>query len=141
MGSTIAICGTRVGDGQAVKLVNQLLCSVHLVAAAEALTFAKALGLDPHSVLTILETGAAASFMLSERGPRMLAEEVTTAGSTIDIFRKDSALVLAAAADRNLTLPVTESARSSFERAGALGLGRSDDSAVIKIYEENPRDS
>jgi 3-hydroxyisobutyrate dehydrogenase-like beta-hydroxyacid dehydrogenase len=38
MGSTVAHCGGSVGDGQSVKLVNQLLCGVHIAAAGEALT-------------------------------------------------------------------------------------------------------
>jgi 3-hydroxyisobutyrate dehydrogenase len=37
--------GTAAGDGQKVKLVNQLLCGVHIAAAAEALAFAS----PPHS--------------------------------------------------------------------------------------------
>ncbi len=55
-------------NGQAVKLVNQLLCSVNLVAAAEALAFAGKLGLDQAQVLNMLETGAAASWMLATVG-------------------------------------------------------------------------
>src|SRR4051812_34778995 len=39
--------GTTAGDGQKVKLVNQLLCGVHIVAAAEALALAEAMQLDP----------------------------------------------------------------------------------------------
>ena len=50
MGSSVVHCGPQVGDGQAVKLVNQLLCGVHIAAAAEALAYAEALGLDPRFV-------------------------------------------------------------------------------------------
>ena len=35
--------GTAAGDGQKVKLVNQLLCGVHIAAAAEALALAEAM--------------------------------------------------------------------------------------------------
>src|SRR5918998_2819816 len=47
MGSTVVHCGPNVGDGQSVKLVNQLLCGVHIAAAGEALAHAQALGRDP----------------------------------------------------------------------------------------------
>ena len=40
------VVGPAPGDGQKVKLVNQLLCGVHIAAAAEALAYAEALGLD-----------------------------------------------------------------------------------------------
>ena len=47
MGSKIEWISQKVGDGQSMKLVNQLLCGVHLAAAGEALAFARALGLNP----------------------------------------------------------------------------------------------
>src|SRR5918997_5385199 len=71
MGSTVAYCGESVGDGQSVKLVNQLLCGVHIAAAGEALAYAAALGLDPRSVHETIRHGAA-SFMLDDRGECML---------------------------------------------------------------------
>src|SRR5919112_1539109 len=43
MGSTVAYCGGSVGDGQSVKLVNQLLCGVHVAVAGEALAYAEVL--------------------------------------------------------------------------------------------------
>ncbi len=46
LASTLTIVGDRPGDGQALKTVNQLLCGVHIAAAAEALALADALGLD-----------------------------------------------------------------------------------------------
>src|SRR5687767_10215045 len=93
MGSSVVHCGPRVGDGQAVKLVNQLLCGVHIAAAAEALAFAEALGLDPRFVFETIRHGAANSFMLEDRGERMLQEEYVPPKSALDIFVKDMGLV------------------------------------------------
>jgi 3-hydroxyisobutyrate dehydrogenase-like beta-hydroxyacid dehydrogenase len=134
MASRVARCGPNVGDGQAVKLVNQLLCSVHLAAAAEALAFASALGLDPRSVLAAVEHGAASSFMLSDRGPRMLAADEPPARSAVDIFVKDSSLVLQAAHEVAAHVPLVERAAEQFARARSRGWGRRDDSTVIGLY-------
>ncbi|MEV7086239.1 NAD(P)-dependent oxidoreductase [Streptomyces sp. NPDC093085] len=136
----IARCGERVGDGQAVKLVNQLLCSVHLAAAGEALHFARALGLDPATVLATIETGAAASFMLSDRGPRMLGETAPPVLSAIDIFVKDSSLVLEAAREAGAPTPLTEQAAGLFSRAARQGLGRIDDSGVIAMFQQDQKE-
>ena len=68
MGSSVVHCGESVGDGQAVKMVNQLLVGVHLAVAGEALSYAAALGLDPRSVFETVQKGAANSFMLENRG-------------------------------------------------------------------------
>jgi 3-hydroxyisobutyrate dehydrogenase-like beta-hydroxyacid dehydrogenase len=69
----VRVTGHNLGDGQSIKVVNQHLCSVHIAAAAEALALARSLGLDPATVLRLVEKGAAGSWMLSDRGPRMVA--------------------------------------------------------------------
>jgi len=134
MSRKVAHCGPRVGDGQAVKLVNQLLCSVHLAAAAEALSFAEAIGLDPEVVLHTIEGGGAASFMLSDRGPRMLSAHEPPVLSAIDIFVKDSSLVVEAARAASTTVPLVECAGRQFAAARERGWGRRDDSKVIDVY-------
>ena len=64
------VVGSSPGDGQRMKLVNQLLCGVHIAAAAEALAFAEALGLTAAECWRVLREGAAASFMLDDRARR-----------------------------------------------------------------------
>ena len=70
---TAPVVGPAPGDGQRMKLVNQLLCGVHIAAAAEALAFAEALGLRPADCWQVLRDGAAASFMFDDRGARMVS--------------------------------------------------------------------
>ena len=89
--------GEDLGNGQAIKVVNQHLCSVHLVAAAEALSLSRSLGLDPRRVLELIEKGAGGSWMLSDRGPRMLEDTDVEVTSSVNIFVKDSVLVAEAA--------------------------------------------
>ena len=62
--------GPEPGAGQLAKLVNQLLCGVHIAVAAEALDYAAALGLDARAVWEAVAQGAAGSFMLGDRGSR-----------------------------------------------------------------------
>jgi len=138
MASRVVACGPNPGDGQSVKLVNQLLCSVHLAAAAEALGFAAALGLDPAVVLETIEHGAAASFMLSDRGPRMLGAGEPPVRSAVDIFVKDSSLVLQAARAVAARVPMAERAAERFALARASGWDRRDDSTVIDLYLDRP---
>ena len=100
--------GDKPGDGQALKTVNQLLCGVHIAAAAEALALADALGLDPAKRLEALEAGAAASFMLANRGPRILeayADDGAEVLSRLDIFVKDMGIVSKAARAAGLPTP------------------------------------
>lgn len=129
-------CGPAPGSGQVVKLVNQLLCSVHLAVAAEALVYAESLGLDAATVFDAVRGGAGASWMLSDRGPRMLMKERAPITSTIAIFEKDSALVAAAAEEAGFEAPLLSAAAKIFARAGTMGLSDLDDSQVIRVYRD-----
>ena len=133
MGSSVVHCGPRVGDGQAVKLVNQLLCGVHIAAAAEALAYAEALGLDPRFVFETIRHGAANSFMLEDRGERMLEEEYVPPKSALDIFVKDMGLVSKAAEEQGFEAPLASAALGMYLAGRDAGLGTEDDSGVIRV--------
>lgn len=128
------VVGADVGDGQSVKVVNQHLCAVHIAAAAEALALAERLGLDPAAVLEVVGQGAAASFMLGDRGPRMLQGEAAPVLSQVGIFVKDTGLVSDAGREVSAELPILTAARERFLQAAERGLRTADDSQVLQTY-------
>ncbi|MBO0774850.1 MAG: NAD(P)-dependent oxidoreductase [Actinobacteria bacterium] len=127
------VVGHSPGDGQRMKLVNQLLCGVHIAAAAEALAFAESLGLAAADCWEVLQDGAAASFMFGDRGARMIAGGFGHPRSALDIFVKDMGLVTAAAAQAGAPVPLAAAARDLYDDGHDRGLGRLDDSAVIEV--------
>ncbi|MDA0179369.1 NAD(P)-dependent oxidoreductase [Solirubrobacter phytolaccae] len=127
------VVGSEPGDGQKVKLVNQLLCGVHIAAAAEALAFAEALGLDAGAVREIVRDGAAASFMLDDRGERMVQGAFDEVKSALDIFVKDMGLVTDAARATAYPAPLASAAEQLYVAGRRAGLGRSDDASLIRV--------
>ncbi|WP_369045460.1 NAD(P)-dependent oxidoreductase [Sinomonas sp. P10A9] len=134
---TVRNVGATIGDGQSIKVVNQHLCSVHIVAAAEALSLAETLGLDKTAVLDLIAGGAAGSWMLNDRGPRMLQSTDVEVTSTVGIFVKDSSLVAAAAQRSGAATPLLDVAKERYEMAAARGLLGRDDSRVIETYQHS----
>jgi 3-hydroxyisobutyrate dehydrogenase/putative dehydrogenase len=132
LASNAPVVGATVGDGQKVKLVNQLLCGVHIAAAAEALAFAEALGLDAATCYHVLRHGAAASFMFEDRGQRMV-EDTDEVKSALDIFVKDMGLVVDAARSEAQPAPLAAAAEQLYLAGRRAGLGRHDDSSVIGV--------
>lgn len=128
-----SVVGPAAGDGQRMKLVNQLLCGVHIAVAAEALAFAEALGLRPADCWQVLRDGAAASFMFEDRGARMVSGQFGDVRSALDIFVKDMGLVGAAADDAGAATPLTRAAARLYDLGHEEGLGRLDDSALIEV--------
>jgi L-threonate 2-dehydrogenase len=133
MGSRALRVGDKAGQGATVKTINQLLCGVHIVVAAEALALAEKIGVDPKSMLDILTGTSAGSWMLRDRGPRMLEAdpEVTSA---VDIFVKDLGIVLEAGRETKAALPMTALAFQLFNSTSGRGEGTADDSQVIRAY-------
>ncbi|MGA3352600.1 MAG: NAD(P)-dependent oxidoreductase [Acidimicrobiales bacterium] len=133
LSARVALVGPGVGDGQRMKLVNQLLCGVHIAVAAEALGFAEALGLDAGAAYEVVTQGAAASFMLEDRGARMVSGAFDDVHSALDIFVKDMGLVAHAAHAATYSAPIAIAAEQLYLAAQRAGLGRLDDSAVIEL--------
>jgi len=91
MGKNIRYCG-HSGAGQAVKLCNQILCAVNMVAICEAFHLAESLDIDPKLVVEVCGTGAAGSWALSNLGPRILRGDLGP-GFKIKDMLKDLRLV------------------------------------------------
>ncbi len=133
MGSNLYHLGDTAGQGASMKVVNQLLCGVHIAVAAEGLAFAERSGIDPKLALELLSGSAASSWMLKNRGPRMVSDDPTIT-STVDIFVKDLGLVLDAAKSAKMGLPLAALSHQMFLSASGMGLGTKDDSQVIETY-------
>jgi 3-hydroxyisobutyrate dehydrogenase len=133
LGDKIFHVGERPGQGAAVKTVNQLLCGVHIAVVAEAFSLAARVGVDRNVMLRILSGSSASSWMLQDRGPRMLQAnpEVTSA---VDIFVKDLSIVLEAGRETKAALPLAALAHQLFLATSGRGDGAADDSQVIRSY-------
>lgn len=133
LGDKIFHVGERPGQGAVVKTVNQLLCGVHIAVVAEAFSLAARVGVDLNVMLQILSGSSASSWMLKDRGPRMLQTnpEVTSA---VDIFVKDLGIVLEAGRETRAALPLAALAHQLFLATSGRGDGAADDSQVIRSY-------
>jgi len=133
LGDRIFAVGERPGQGATVKAVNQLLCGVHIAAAAEAMALAGRVGVDCAVVLEILSGSSASSWMLRDRGPRMLEAEPEVT-SAVDIFVKDLGIVLEAGRSAGAALPLAALAHQLFVSTSGRGDGAADDSQVVRAY-------
>ncbi|HRF50512.1 MAG TPA: NAD(P)-dependent oxidoreductase [Anaerolineales bacterium] len=130
MGKTITHVG-GTGDGQMVKLVNQILVVGNALAMSEALEFARAGGLDLEKTLAAVSGGAAGSWMLSNRGPQILADDWRP-GFTIDLQQKDVRLCLREGDALGVPLLATSLVFNLYRTLQADGLGHEGNHALIK---------
>ena len=100
------------------------------------------LGLDQEVALEALMSGAAASFMLGDRGPRAIqayAGETAEVKSRLDIFVKDMGIVTDAAKSVGMAVPVAAAAEQEYLLGLSNGQGAMDDSSVIHVIAPNSR--
>jgi 3-hydroxyisobutyrate dehydrogenase len=122
MGKSVTHCGP-VGSGQLAKLCNQILVGVTMLGVSEAIALARAGGLDPEVMIRAVEGGAAASWQLSNLGPRILKGDFEP-GFMVDLMQKDLRLVLETAGSGGASVPATTLVHRLFRTAQERGLGR-----------------
>jgi len=132
-GTTITHVGP-VGAGQTTKLVNQILVVVTALGISEALLLAEASDLDLDAVLGAVSGGAAGSWMLSHRGPQMVARDWRP-GFTIDLQVKDLRLVREAADELGVPTFGTSLVFDLYRSLQARGLGGEGNHALVKALE------
>ncbi len=133
MGKTITHVGP-IGAGQTVKLVNQIVVVVNMLAAAEGLLFAQAAGVDLEKTLDAITGGAAGSWMLANRGPQVVARDWRP-GFMIDLQQKDLRLALEAADEMGVPLLGTGTVFQLYRTLQKAGLGREGNHGLAKALE------
>jgi 3-hydroxyisobutyrate dehydrogenase-like beta-hydroxyacid dehydrogenase len=133
MGSEVTHCGAP-GAGQAVKLLNNMVLSVTVVALAEALAVAKASGaVDPKLLFETLARGSADSFALRNHGMKaLLPEHHPEQAFPVTYMLKDVEYALAFAREAGLELAGAGTARTLLQETAALGLGAKYHTALIE---------
>jgi 3-hydroxyisobutyrate dehydrogenase len=133
MGQRITHVGPH-GAGQTVKLVNQVIVVGNCLAMAEGLMLAQAGGVDLNKTLEAISAGAAGSWMLSNRGPQILARDWKP-GFTVALQQKDLRLVLEDADQNGVPLPGTALIFQLYRTLEAKGLGGDGNHALVKALE------
>lgn len=137
LGKMIRLCGP-VGSGQAVKLCNQVLGALHMVALCEAMQLAEQQGIDPNLVVEVCSTGAAGSWALSNLGPKIVESDFRP-GFMIKHILKDLRLVQESLSSSGETLPGVEISDRLFKLVQELDDGTGGEQgtqAMIRAYRE-----
>ncbi|MBI1218476.1 MAG: NAD-binding protein [Rhodobacteraceae bacterium] len=124
--------GPEPGTGAAFKIVNQLLAGVHIAAACEAMTFAKAMGLDLARVYEVITASAGNSWMFENRVPHILDGDYAPR-SAVNIFTKDLGIVTDIGRATSFPTPIAATALQLFVMTAAAGMGRDDDASVARM--------
>lgn len=124
-----------IGDAAKVKLVNNLLAGINLVAGAEALALGMKMGLEPNKLFEIISASSGSSWVFQDRMARALKNDFTP-HAYAHILTKDVTLATAMADAIGYDTPLGDAALAHFRETVARGWAELDDAAVLKTYQE-----
>ncbi len=133
MGGNVFHAG-GLGNGIAMKLINNMLLQVTTVAIAEGLVMGTKAGLDIEQLYQMLTVSSGDSFALRMRGRRMIDRNFAPSG-TVDISYKDQELETAFAKQLGVPVLLANVSQQAYQMARAAGLNKEEGSAVVKVYE------
>jgi 2-hydroxy-3-oxopropionate reductase len=134
LGKTIVHVGGH-GAGQVVKAANQLVVAGIYALVSEAIVLLDASGVDAKAGLDVLAGGLAANRILDLKRESMIAREFAP-GFRIDLHHKDMGIVLDAARQADVALPVSGLVAQLVAAGRAMGYGSLDHSALLKVSEQ-----
>ncbi|WP_108263303.1 NAD(P)-dependent oxidoreductase [Mangrovicoccus ximenensis] len=123
-----------IGQGLAMKLINNMLYHVSSIAAIEAMMLGVKAGLDPQVIKDVIgrSTGNSAAFQY--RADRMIRRDFN--GVRLDISVKDMELELSLGKSFGVPLILPAAALQVFRMGSAAGMGSEDATAIVRIYEQ-----
>jgi len=134
IGKNIVYCGGP-GAGQAAKLVNQALVAVHTVGLFEALLVGRKAGLSLDTMVSILRSSSAASWLLENHHRIKALAGDFVPGFALDLMFKDLRLFVETAVDSEAPALIASAALQLYNAARVAGHGQQDQGVVVRELE------
>jgi 3-hydroxyisobutyrate dehydrogenase-like beta-hydroxyacid dehydrogenase len=135
MGSDIVHAG-GTGNGQVMKILNNMVLFLTMNALAEALTIGRAAGVDGEKLFQTLALGSADSFALRRTAmATMVPGQFPERAFPIDYAIKDLALALQLAGESGIVAAAARQTMDILERTRAAGYGASYYPVMIKLVD------
>ena len=122
------------GSGQAVKMVNQVILVGNVLAMSEGLLLAERYGLDLEKTLQAIQGGAAGSWMLSNLGPKVIAQDWAPS-FTIELQLKDLRIALETADQLGVPLLNTAQIFQLYRSIAARGKSQDGNHSLYQALE------
>ncbi len=134
-GRKIVHVGTAAGQGQTLKLINNMIVGATLVAASEAILFGVRAGLPPDVMLDVINESTGRSFTTQTILANAVLSRRFDFGFRLELMRKDMRLCVAEADALGVTMPTCTVVKQIFDIAYAGGAGPQDMTRVVEVLE------
>lgn len=136
IGKHVFYVGTEPGQGQMMKLLNNLLSATALAASSEAMVLGVKSGLDPRVMVDVLNVSSGRNSATLEKIPRAILPRTFDVGFRTELQIKDIRLCLEQADQLGVPMWIGQTVREMWAFAESQGGGQEDISAIIKHMEK-----
>jgi 2-hydroxy-3-oxopropionate reductase len=136
-GPTVTVAGDAPGAAQLLKLTNNILFAVSLVATSEAFVMGAKGGLDPKTMLSAISAGSGANGATRTVFPSSVLSRSFDYGATLHILMKDIDLAIAQGEALGVPMWVCQAARLVCKHAVMAGRGDADISSMAQVIEQS----
>src|SRR5437016_5375073 len=137
LGQKTFVAGDDPPAANLIKLAGNFLITMVIEGLAESFALVRKHGLDPNAFLEILTGSLFSAPVYRNYGNLIAADKFEPAGFKLPLGLKDNRLVLAAAEEATVPMPMASLIHDRFVAALARGLGESDWAAIARISYEN----
>src|SRR6266850_2028782 len=131
----IFVVGREPGQGQTMKLLNNLLSATALAISSEAVVMGVNAGLDPQQILDVINSGTGRNSATADKFPRFVLPRTFNAGFAIGLFNKDIRLCLEEADALGVPMIVGTAVRQLMTIAQAYEGYEADITEIVKPVE------
>ena len=137
IGQKTFFVGEEAQAANVVKLAGNFLITTVIESLAEAFAFGRKFGIDPHAFLDILTNSLFTAPLYRNYGSMIASDTFEPAGFKMPLGLKDNRLLLAAAEEAAVPMPMASLVHDRFVAAVAQGLGEADWAAIARISYQN----
>ena len=131
------VAGEEAHAANVIKLAGNFLITTVIESLGEAFAFGRKFGVDPHAFLDILTNSLFMAPVYRNYGSMIASDKFDPAGFKLPLGLKDNRLLLAAAEEVAVPMPMASLVYDRFVTALAQGLGESDWAAIARISYQN----
>ena len=135
-GTSIVVAGDKPGAAQTMKLTNNMLYAVAIVATSEAMTMAGKAGIQNDAMLQVLNNGTGRNFATMHLFPQAIVPRTFESGATIEILMKDVDLAIEQGEELGVPMWVCQAVRLVMKHGVYQGRAKQDLSRIVQIIEE-----
>jgi 3-hydroxyisobutyrate dehydrogenase len=136
LGKNIFYLGTDPSLGQTMKIINNTLYATSIVASSEALVYGAKAGLDPETMLNVINVSSGRSFATLERIPQCVLDRSFPTRFTTALLHKDVKMCMDEAEKLGVPMQVNPAARQFLAFSISQGNGEKDNACVIRHIEQ-----